>query len=82
MEGRDAIEVNFLNEPQYNYSMTELIYNTREEAAAACKAYADAMQDLQEKLGVFETSDDSCSMTYIQAKWRCEDGEVKTYTYW
>jgi hypothetical protein len=62
--------------------MTEIIYNTRDEAAAACKAYVDAMRDLQEKLGVCETCDDSCVQTYVNAKWRCEDGKIVTYTYW
>jgi hypothetical protein len=62
--------------------MNEIIYNTREEAAAACKAYVDAMSDLKDRLGIFETCDDSCVATYVHAKWRCEDGKIVEYTYW
>jgi hypothetical protein len=62
--------------------MTEIIYNTRDEAALACKAYVDAMRDLQERLGVFETCDDSCVQTYVNARYRHEDGTILTYTYW
>ncbi len=62
--------------------MTEIIYNTRDEAAAACKVYVDAMRDLQEKLGVFETCDDSCVQTYVNVQYRGEDGTILTYAYW
>jgi hypothetical protein len=60
--------------------MPEIIYDTRDEAAAACKAYVDAVRDLQEKLGVFETCDDDCVQTYAQ--YRGEDGMILKYTYW
>ena len=62
--------------------MPEIIYDTRDDAALACKAYVDAMRDLQEKLGVFETCDDSCVQTYVNAQYRGEDGTILTYTYW
>jgi hypothetical protein len=62
--------------------MTEIIYNTRDEAALACKAYVDAMRDLQERLGVFETCDDSCVQNYVNARYRHEDGTILIYTYW
>jgi hypothetical protein len=62
--------------------MKEIIYNTRDEAAAACKSYVDAMRDLQERLGIFETCDDSCVQTYVNAQYRSEDGTILTYTYW
>jgi hypothetical protein len=62
--------------------MNEIIYNTRDEAAAACKAYIDAMRDLQERLGIFEDCDDSCVQNYVNAKYRHEDGTILTYTYW
>jgi hypothetical protein len=59
--------------------MNEIIYDTRDEAALACKVYVDAIRDLQEKLGVFETCDDSCVQIYVNAKWRCEDGKIDLY---
>jgi len=62
--------------------MNDIIYNTREEAVGACKAYVDAMYDLKERLGIFETCDDSCATTYVHAKWRCEDGKIVEYTHW
>jgi|688.fasta_scaffold06483_11 hypothetical protein len=62
--------------------MKEIIYNTREEAAGACKAYVEAMYDLRERLGIFETCDDSCVESYVHAKWRCEDGAIVEYTHW
>ncbi len=66
----------------YNYSMKEVIYDTLEDAKQACKAYVDAMRDLQELLGIYETSDDSCAQTYVHAKWRNADGVIVEYTYW
>ncbi len=62
--------------------MPEIIYDTRDEAALACKAYVDAMRDLQERLGIFETCDDSCVQTYVNAQYRGEDGTILTCTYW
>ena len=62
--------------------MNEVIYNTLDDAKAACKAYVDAMRDLQERLGIYETSDDSCCSTYVHAKWRNADGVIVEYAYW
>lgn len=60
--------------------MKEVIYDTLEDAKQACKAYVDAMRDLQEHLGIYETSDDSCAQTYVHAKWRNADGVIVEYT--
>jgi hypothetical protein len=62
--------------------MNEVIYGNLAAAKEACKAYVDAMRELQERLGVYETSDDSCVQTYVHAKWRCADGTIVEYTYW
>jgi hypothetical protein len=62
--------------------MNDIIYNTRNEAKAACKAYVEAMYDLQERLGIFETCDDSCVQTYINARFYDENGAISTYTHW
>lgn len=61
--------------------MKEIIYNKRGEAIAACLAYVDAVKELQEKLGVIETSDDDCVRTYVYAKYRDEAGNILTFEY-
>jgi hypothetical protein len=57
--------------------MNEIIYSSRAEALNACKQYRNAILELQEKFGTWETCDDSCCMGYVHAKYRDENGNVQ-----
>jgi hypothetical protein len=59
--------------------MSYPIYKTIEAAKAACQEYVDAIHALQDKLGVWEENEDSCSATYTYAHYRDECGNVKKY---
>ena len=59
--------------------MNDIIYDNRASAKAACEEYVKAMHDLQEKLGVWEENDDSCSETRAYAQCRDESGKVVNY---
>lgn len=59
--------------------MDNIIYNDKESAKAACEKYVKSMHDLQEKLGVWEENDDSCSETRAYARYRDESGKVVDY---
>jgi hypothetical protein len=61
--------------------MEEIIYNSKELAKSACIQYVEAMRDLRTKFGVREENDDSCTETYIYAKYRNEKGEIADYCY-
>lgn len=61
--------------------MRDIIYPDKMQAIDACRDYANAIIDLQNKLGIWETCDDSCCGTYYHVKYYEEDGIVKTFTY-
>ena len=64
-----------------NNTNKEIIYASHGHAATACRQYAESMQFLQEKFGIFESCDDSCCATYIHAKYYDENGNIITYTH-
>ena len=59
--------------------MIDIIYDDKAGAKAACEEYVKAMHDLQEKLGVWEENEDSCSATWAYARYRDESGKVVNY---
>lgn len=59
--------------------MNEIIHDDRASAKVACEQYVKAMQDLQSSLGVWEENADSCSETYVYARYRDESGKVVNY---
>jgi hypothetical protein len=62
--------------------METIIYANIAEAKKACEEYVAAFYALQERLGIFESCDDSCVQTYIHAKYRNEKNEIVKYTHW
>lgn len=59
----------------------ETIYNTREEAKAACEEYQKKLYELQDSLGITETFHDECAPVYISAKYLDKNKEIQVYTY-
>ena len=56
------------------------IHNNLEEAKAACDAYVKAVSETSERLGAYETCEDSFAAIYVQAKYRDERGIICTFT--
>lgn len=61
--------------------MTDKIYNNVTEAKDACREYAERVEALMQKYGVWEENDDSCVTTWICAQYLDENGEKRTYCY-
>jgi hypothetical protein len=59
--------------------MSHLIYEDKARAKAACEEYVRTIHSLQEKLGVWEENEDSCSATWTYARYRDESGKVVDY---
>ena len=49
------------------------------EAQKSCECYITLMSDFKKQLGVWEENDDSCSITYVCAKFYNENGKVETF---
>jgi predicted translin family RNA/ssDNA-binding protein len=54
------------------------LHQSREEAKKACQEYVEALLELQERLGVWEENEDSCSATYVYAEY-LENGKKEKY---
>jgi hypothetical protein len=76
----DKIEINIQEKQPINME-DNIIYDNMASAKAACKQYAKALHDLQEKLGVWEENEDSCVSTHIYTQYRDESGKVVEYCY-
>jgi len=59
--------------------MNDIIYNNIASAKAACEQYVQAIGDLQESLGVWEENEDSCTSTWVYARYLDESGKVVNY---
>lgn len=59
-----------------------MIYDSKEHAKLACERYVEAMQRLMEEFGVWESSEDSCSGTFIHARYRTAEGKIEEYCHW
>jgi hypothetical protein len=55
------------------------IHESKSEAMIACAKYATDLAESQEKYGVWEENEDSCTQTFIYAKYLDKDGLVKTH---
>lgn len=59
--------------------MSEKIHENMKEAQKSCECYITLMSDFKKQLGVWEENDDSCSITYVCAKFYNENGKVETF---
>ena len=59
-----------------------MIYESKEHAKLACERYVEAMHRLMEEFGVWESSEDSCSRTFIHAQYRTTEGKIEEYCHW
>ena len=59
--------------------MSEIIYDDKASAKAACEGYLKVTNELQQKLGVWEENEDSCTLTFVYARYRNESGKVVNY---
>jgi hypothetical protein len=57
------------------------IYNSQQEARQACKEYVQLSNELRERFGVAEVSEDSCCDVYISTLYRDADGQVLEYNF-
>ena len=56
--------------------MENKVHENKNLAKAACDQYIKEIYELQDKFGVWEENDDSCSETFIYARYYNESGEV------
>lgn len=59
--------------------MNEIIYENKQAAETACEEYIKAIYDLQDKLGLREENENSCTSTYLYAKYRDYKGNIVEY---
>lgn len=59
-----------------------MIYDSKEHSKLACERYIATMHRLMEELGVWESSEDTCSRTFINAKYRTPEGKIEEYCHW
>jgi hypothetical protein len=56
-----------------------IIHKDIETARIRCEDYARELRELQERIGVYEEHEDSCTSVYIMADYYDQDGNKRTY---
>ncbi len=61
--------------------MNDIIYESAQAAKTACEEYIKAVYELQDKFGLREENEDSCTSTYLYAKYYDCRGNIVEYCY-